>query len=101
MLKNFVANTTENSDVTVCTASSGTELSIMSIMLNGGENGGEVTLNFSTGFSAGFSVDAGDTIVLDNKINMPAGASFTSPRFCNGIGSGVGSFLPRCCSITF
>ncbi len=85
MLKNFVANTTENSDVTVCTASSGTELSIMSIMMNGGENGGEVTLNFSTGFSAGFTIDAGDTIVLDNKINLPTGASFTVNATASGV----------------
>ena len=85
MLKNFAATTTENSDVTVCTAASGTELSIMSIMLNGGEDGGEVTLNFSTGFSAGFTIDSGDTIVLDNKINLPAGASFTVNATASGI----------------
>lgn len=85
MLKNFVATTTENSEVTVCTASSGTELSIMSIMLNGGENGGDVTLNFSTGFSTGFTIDAGDTIVLDNKINLPAGAGFSVNAAVSGI----------------
>ena len=85
MLKNFVATTTENSDVTVCSAGEGTELSIMSIMLNGGENGGEITLNFSTGFSAGFTIDAGDTIVLDNKINLPAGASFSVNAAVSGI----------------
>ena len=85
MLKNFVATTTENSDVTVCSAGEGTELSIMSIMLNGGENGGEITLNFSTGFSAGFAIDAGDTIVLDNKINLPAGASFSVNAAVSGI----------------
>ena len=85
MLKNFAATTTENSDVTVCTASSGTELSIMSIMLHGGENGGDVTLNFSTGFSAGFTIDSGDTIVLDNKINLPTGASFTVNATASGI----------------
>ena len=85
MLKNFVATTTENSDVTVCSAGEGTELSIMSIMLNGGENGGEITLNFSTGFSAGFTIDAGDTIVLDNKINLPAGAGFSVNAAVSGI----------------
>ena len=57
----------------------------MSIMLNGGENGGEVTLNFSTGFSAGFTIDAGDTIVLDNKINLPAGAGFSVNAAVSGI----------------
>jgi hypothetical protein len=57
----------------------------MSILLNGGENGGEVTLNFSTGFSAGFTIDAGDTIVLDNKINLPAGASFSVNATASGI----------------
>ena len=85
MLKNFAATTVENSDVTVCTAASGTELSIMDIMINGGENGGEITLNFSTGFSAGFSVDAGDTITLDDKINLPTGASFTVNATASGI----------------
>ena len=85
MLKNFVATTVENSDVTVCTASSGTELSIMSIMLNGGENGGDVTLNFSTGFTCSFTLDAYDTVVLDNKINLPTGASFTVNATASGI----------------
>lgn len=85
MLKNFVVTAVENSDVTVCTAASGTELSIMSIMLNGGENGGEIALNFSTGFSAGFTIDSGDTIVLDNKINLPTGASFTVNATASGI----------------
>ena len=85
MLKNFVVTTVENSEVTVCSAGEGTELSIMSIMLNGGENGGDVTLNFSTGFSSGFTIDAGDTIVLDNKINLPTGASFTVNATTSGI----------------
>ena len=76
MLKNFVATTVKDADVTVCSAESGTELSIMSIMVNGGENGGEIHLNFSTGFTAGFSVSAHDVIILDNKINLPNGASF-------------------------
>lgn len=85
MLKNFVATTVENSDVTVCTASSGTELSIMDIMINGGENGGEITLNFSTGFSAGLAIEAENTITLDDKINLPTGASFSVNATASGI----------------
>ena len=85
MLKNFVSTTVENSDVTVCTASSGTELSIMSIMLNGGETGGDVTLNFSTGFTCSFTLDAYDTVVLDNKINLPTGANFSVNATASGI----------------
>lgn len=75
MLKNYVATTVENADVTVCTADAGKELTIMSIMINGGENGGDITLKFSTGFEAGFTIDADDTIVLDNKICLPSGTN--------------------------
>ena len=75
MLKNFVATTTAESDITICSAGSGKELTIMSIMINGGENGGDVTLKFSTGFSAGFTVNTEDTIVLDNKICLPSGSN--------------------------
>ena len=85
MLKNFVATTVENSDVTVCTAASGTELSIMDIMINGGENGGDITLNFSTGFTCAFTITAYDTITLDDKINLPSGASFSVNSTASGM----------------
>lgn len=85
MLKNFVATTTENSDVTVCSAGAGTELSVMSIIINGGENGGDITLNFSTGFSMGFTISAEDSITLDDKINLPTGESFSVNANATGI----------------
>ena len=85
MLKNFVATTTADSEVLVCSAGSGRELSIMSIMMNGGENGGDVTLIFSTGFTCGFTIDAEDTIVLDNKINLPTGTNLKVNSTTDGV----------------
>ena len=85
MLKNFVATTTAESDITICSADSGKELTIMSIMMNGGENGGDVTLKFSTGFTCGFTIDAEDTIVLDNKINLPTGTNLKVNSATDGV----------------
>ena len=85
MLKNFVVSTVANSDVTVCSATTGKELCISSIMINGGDNGGEITLAFSTGFNAVFTVDAHDIIILDNKITIPEGASFTVNATTDGM----------------
>lgn len=85
MLKNFVVTTVANSDVTVCSAASGKELCIASVMINGGNSGGEITLAFSTGFTAAFTVDAHDIIILDNKINIPEGASFTVNAATDGM----------------
>lgn len=76
MLKNYTLVTTANEEATVCTAASSKELSVLSIMLNGGENGGEITLKIGT-FDFSFSIAENDVVVLDNKLTLTSGQSLT------------------------
>jgi hypothetical protein len=85
MLKNYVATSVANSDVTVCSVASGKELSIMSVVINGGADGGDITLKYPGGFTAAFTIAAGDTIFLDTKVNLPSGASFAINATSDGI----------------
>lgn len=85
MLKNFVAKSTANTDVTVCTAAEGKELSIMSVMINGGANGGDITLKYPNGFTAGFTIAAEDTIFIDTKVNLPPDTSLAINATAAGI----------------
>ena len=89
MLKNFIVNTSASSSVPVCSVGNGVELSIMSIMINSPNESSWVRLNFfdSNGkiFTANFTIDMGDTIILDNKINLPSGSGFMVDSGVDGI----------------
>lgn len=85
MLKSYTQTTTASTTHTLCTAETGKELSIMSIMINGGENGGTVEFMLSTGFTFAFSIDAVDVVTIDSKINIPAGASLSAVADADGI----------------
>lgn len=85
MLKNYVVTTSANTSAIICMASGDMELAISSIVLNGGANGGEVTLSFSTGFEIPLSIAAGDVIVLDNKMNLPGGTNLSVKATTDGI----------------
>lgn len=73
MLQNFTATSTANSTVNIIPSQSN-ELLLLSLYLNGGENGGNVTINFPNGFTAKFTIEAEDTVALDSKIAIPAGS---------------------------
>lgn len=79
MLQNFTATSTADTAVTIIPAQSN-ELLLLSLFLNGGENGGDVTITYPNGFTAGFTIAAEDTILLDSQVAIPAGStlSFTA-----------------------
>ena len=79
MLQNFTATSTANSSVDIIPAQPN-ELLLLSLYLNGGENGGDVTVTYPNNFTAGFTIAAEDTIVIDTQVAIPAGGilSFTA-----------------------
>lgn len=74
MLKNFFATSSVDTETAIVPAQTN-ELLMLSLYLNGGANGGEVTIKYPNGFSAGFTIAAEDTIVLDSQVAIPAGSS--------------------------
>ena len=84
MLKNYVSTTTKDTEITLCTPSDGCEISVLSIIMNGGENGGTVKLSLSNGFDYSFSLDAQDVVILDNKLNLPNGVSLKATADAHG-----------------
>jgi hypothetical protein len=84
MLNNFTFILNENQETTICQASSTKELTILSIMMNGGENGGEIKLMIGN-FDMSFTIAADDTIVLDHKIVIAAGQSLKAISISSGI----------------
>ena len=85
MLKNYTITTTAETESIVCTAAEGKELNIMSIVINGGADGGDIKLSFSTGFEMSFSVDSEDTIILDNKMNLVTGDTLAVTASASGM----------------
>lgn len=85
MLKSYTHTTAASTSATICTAETGKELTIMSIMLNGGDTGGTITFTLSSGFTFAFSLDAKDIVVLDHKINLPTGTNLSVTADAAGI----------------
>ena len=84
MLQNFTATSTANNAVTIIPAQSN-ELLLLSLYLNGGANGGDVTVTYPNGFTAGFSIVAEDTILLDTPVAIPAGKTLAFTATAAGI----------------
>lgn len=76
MLKNFFATSTANTAVSIIPEQTN-ELLLLSLYLNGGANGGEVSINYPNGFVTKFSIAAEDTIIMDSQVAIPAGSSLT------------------------
>ena len=84
MLENFTAISTADTAVTIIPAQPN-ELLLMSLYLNGGDDGGDVTITYPNGFTAGFSVAARDIIILDSQVTMPAGSTLSFTATASGI----------------
>ena len=70
MLNNYTYTTTSSdatTAATLCAAAEGKEITVLSIMINGGEEGGDITLMIDN-YKMAFTIAAEDTIVLDHKI---------------------------------
>jgi hypothetical protein len=68
MLNNYTYTvTTADTDYELCSAAKGKELTVLSIMINGGEEGGDVTISIGD-YQMAFTIAKEDTIVLDHKI---------------------------------
>ena len=82
MLKSFNATLAANTAATLLTASSGHEILAVGLRINGGQNGGTVTLTKNNGssdvFSETYTVGVGDVLSLDCKTAFPAGYSWTA-----------------------
>ena len=84
MLQNFTATSSANSTVNIIPSQS-KEILLLSLYLNGGANGGTVTINYPNGFSAGFTIAAEDTIVLDSQVAIPSGSTLSFNASAAGI----------------
>ena len=84
MLQNFTATSAANSSVTIIPAQAN-ELLLLSLYLNGGENGGDVTVTYPNGFTAVFTIAAEDTIVLDSQVAIPAGSTLSFTASAAGV----------------
>lgn len=84
MLENFTATSTANSSVNIIPAQAN-ELLLLSLYLNGGADGGYVTVTYPNGFSSTFSIVAEDTILLDTPVAMPAGSTLSFTASAAGI----------------
>lgn len=84
MLQNFTATSTANSSVNIIPAQNN-ELLLLSLYLNGGANGGDVTVTYPNGFTAGFSIAAEDTVVIDSQVAIPAGKTLAFTASAAGI----------------
>lgn len=73
MLNNYTYTVTTADEVyELCSAANNKELTVLSIMINGGEAGGDVTISIGD-YQMAFTIAKEDTIVLDHKIVVVSG----------------------------
>jgi hypothetical protein len=84
MLNNYTYVLSNEVEQVVCQASQNKELTILSIMINGGSDGGEIKLLINN-FDMTFTVASEDTIILDHKIALGSGQSLKALSVGDGI----------------
>ena len=84
MLQNFTAVTVADTEVSIIPEQAN-ELLLLSLYLNGGENGGDVTVTYPNNFTAGFTIAAEDTIVIDTQVAIPSGSTLSFTADSSGI----------------
>ena len=84
MLKSYVVNSVANEEVQICGTRDGIDLTIMSVLVNGGEEGGNFTLKLGD-YQEKYTLDADDTMVLDHKIMLGADQTYSIIAEVNGI----------------
>ena len=84
MLQNFTATSIANTAVTIIPAQSN-ELLLLSLFVNGGANGGDVTITYPNGFTSTFAVVVDDTFYIDSPVAIPAGSTLSLTATAAGI----------------
>lgn len=76
MLKSYIGKTIANELVTLCGTRKDKDLTIMSLLINGGEEGGDFTLSIGD-YQEKYSIDAENTVAFDHKIMLGPEQSLT------------------------
>jgi chorismate synthase len=84
MLNNYTHILANEVEQIICQAAQNKELTILSIMINGGSNGGEIKLLIDN-FDMSFTIAVEDTIILDHKIALASGQSLKAISVGDGI----------------
>ena len=92
MLKQMTYHTTADTELVLCDASQGSqEFVLVSILISGGDNGGNITLKIDD-FDALFTVGANDTISVSWPIVVPAGSKLIAIATGDGMKVSVSAY---------
>lgn len=85
-------HTTADTELVLCDASQESqEFLLVSILISGGDNGGNITLRIGA-FDAWFTVGANDTIAISWPIAVPAGSKLIAIATADGMKVSVSAY---------